>query len=57
MARGGGLVRAYSARGDRPHTDTCLHRKLIAYMRTCGASRASVRPMGRSLTGEREQSY
>jgi hypothetical protein len=57
MARGGGLVRAYSARGDRPHTDTCLHRKLIAYMRTCGASQASVRPMGRSLTGEREQSY
>jgi len=49
------VLLAKSALRVRTRTDTCLHRRVTAYMRTCDASLASVRPMGRSQTGERVQ--
>ena len=51
------VLLANSALRVRARTDTCLHRRVTAYMRTCDASPVSVRPMGRSQTGERGQHH
>ena len=49
------VLRDRSSRRVCIRTDTCLHRRVATYMRTSDASMASVRPMGRSQTGERVQ--